>query len=303
MTREDLAGTTAAGPFRQPQDTAVPGTGSREHHAVEQGYTCPCLAESSGYDLPHGYNSTRIVLLVRDPYWLHIYWEVGAAERDQVRRRAGRDLQDLPNLLRLYDLTGGGHRDVDIPAEARNWYYEAGRPGHAFVAELGARLPDGGYLPIARSNQVVAPPDGPSALLDEEWLATEEDFQCLCGLAAGFSTGRSSAELVESLGRRLARQMGSGAVSSFGGAGRISVAERRFWLVAGTELIVYGATEPDAEVTLDGQPVVLRPDGTFTARLALPDGERTIPIHAVSRDGQDQITIVPWVKKETRSEK
>ncbi|NJN58544.1 MAG: DUF4912 domain-containing protein, partial [Leptolyngbyaceae cyanobacterium SL_5_9] len=34
---------------------------------------------------------------------------------------------------------------------------------------------------------------------------------------------------------------------------------RKFWLVADAELIVYGATEPNATVTIDGQPIQLNP--------------------------------------------
>ncbi|MEB3212315.1 MAG: DUF4912 domain-containing protein, partial [Leptolyngbyaceae bacterium] len=36
---------------------------------------------------------------------------------------------------------------------------------------------------------------------------------------------------------------------------------RQFWLVADAELIVYGATEPDATVTIGGRPIKLNPDG------------------------------------------
>ena len=59
------------------------------------------------------------------------------------------------------------------------------------------------------------------------------------------------------------------------------------------ENIVYGATEPDATVTCQGRPVQLRPDGTFTLRFALPDGQQVIPCAARSADGIDTITITP----------
>ena len=75
--------------------------------------------------------------------------------------------------------------------------------------------------------------------------------------------------------------------------------ERRFWLVIDTELIVYGATEPDASLTLQGRPVKLRPDGTFTVRMALPDGIQTIPVTAVAKDGEETITITTRVTRET----
>lgn len=59
-----------------------------------------------------------------------------------------------------------------------------------------------------------------------------------------------------------------------------------FRFTINTELVVYGATEPDARVTIEGRPVVLRPDGTFTVRIALPEGMHVLPAIAVSRDGR-----------------
>ena len=75
--------------------------------------------------------------------------------------------------------------------------------------------------------------------------------------------------------------------------------ERKFWLVLNTELIVYGATEPDAVVKVQGEQISLRPDGTFTLRYALPDGVQYIPVAANSADGIDTITITPIVTKQT----
>jgi hypothetical protein len=53
------------------------------------------------------------------------------------------------------------------------------------------------------------------------------------------------------------------------------------------ELVVYGATEPDARVTVEGRLVTLRPDGTFTLRFALPDGDYALAAEAVSADGAE----------------
>jgi hypothetical protein len=65
-------------------------------------------------------------------------------------------------------------------------------------------------------------------------------------------------------------------------------------------LIVYGATEPDAKVTVQGKPINLRQDGTFTLRFALPDGKQVIPVKAVSSDLEEERTITPIVTRETK---
>ena len=59
---------------------------------------------------------------------------------------------------------------------------------------------------------------------------------------------------------------------------------RGFWFNINAELIVYGATEPTATVTIGGRPIRLRPDGSFSYRFALPDGQYELPVVAVSAD-------------------
>jgi len=74
---------------------------------------------------------------------------------------------------------------------------------------------------------------------------------------------------------------------------------RKFWLVADAELIVYGATEPDATVTIDGRPIQLNPDGTFRFQLSFQDGVLNFPIVAVAADGEQTRAIHLRFKRET----
>jgi hypothetical protein len=61
----------------------------------------------------------------------------------------------------------------------------------------------------------------------------------------------------------------------------------KFWFKVNAELIIYGATEPDAKVTIGERLIKLRPDGTFSFRFALPDGRYQLPAKAVSGDGEE----------------
>jgi hypothetical protein len=58
-----------------------------------------------------------------------------------------------------------------------------------------------------------------------------------------------------------------------------------FWFSINAELILYGATQPDVAVTIGGRPIQLRPDGTFSCRFSLPEGEHTVTVSAVSAQG------------------
>lgn len=77
--------------------------------------------------------------------------------------------------------------------------------------------------------------------------------------------------------------------------------EAGFWFVLSTELVVYGATDPSAQVTLQGQPVRLRSDGTFSLRFQLPDGTQVLEARAVSADGRTARVITPTVTRQTTS--
>jgi hypothetical protein len=72
-----------------------------------------------------------------------------------------------------------------------------------------------------------------------------------------------------------------------GGASELGLKDkkRKFFFEFGTELVVYGRTEPDAEVWLGDKKIMLRSDGTFTLRFALPDAsEIPLDFTAISND-------------------
>ena len=77
------------------------------------------------------------------------------------------------------------------------------------------------------------------------------------------------------------------------------VRPRKFWLIADAELIIHGATEPDANVTIAGQPIKLNPDGTFRFQMAFPDGLINYPIMAVAVDGEQNRSIHMKFNRET----
>ena len=89
------------------------------------------------------------------------------------------------------------------------------------------------------------------------------------------------------------------------GAGMFSSApptkSRKFWLIADAELIVYGATEPDATVTVDGKEIELQPDGTFRFHMSFQDGMIRYPIVAVAKDGEQSRSIHMDFERKTLS--
>ena len=73
-----------------------------------------------------------------------------------------------------------------------------------------------------------------------------------------------------------------------------------FWLNLNAELIVYGATEPDATVTIGGKPIALRPDGTFSSRFSLPDGDYALTVSARSAEGDCREAALKFSRRTER---
>lgn len=255
----------------------------------------------SRQELPFSYGRDKMVLVVRDPWWLYTYWEVKDSTWDKFKAELKDEFYKARRVLRVYDVSNivfnGTNAnklfDLGIREDASNWYIDIGVPGRSWCVEFGLLLRDGRFVPILRSNIVETPIDGPSWITDEEWMIPDEMFARLYGM--GFGLGKSSP--AGGVWRK-------GVISSPGIASMASPvkkqAPRNFWLEVNCELIVYGATEPDAKVTVQNKAISLRRDGTFTLRFALPNGKQAIPVKAVSKDNVDERTITPIVNRETK---
>ena len=91
-------------------------------------------------------------------------------------------------------------------------------------------------------------------------------------------------------------------MSGAGFSGSLAEARpRKFWLVADAELIVYGATEPDATVTIGDRQIKLNSDGTFRFQMSFQDGVIDYPIKAVAIDGEQTRSIHMNFERETPS--
>lgn len=265
-------------------------------------------------DLPEGYGDTKIVAMVRDPYWAYAYWEINHDKRQELGM-LGNKARKL--VLRVHDTTGitfngfNAHScfDIEVNDFTNNWYIQLPEPNRAYCIDLGTFNESGDFILIARSNLISTPRDSVSDVEDSEWgMASRHDFDEVYKLSGGYKIKElAGSEMIERiLSRNLEDSLSSGSLSSAGLSSSFlrpkqdTAGGKDFWLVVNTELIVYGATEPDAKVTLQGKPLALRPDGTFSVRFALPDGEQVIPVHAVNADGDMEKQITPIVRKETR---
>ncbi len=263
--------------------------------------------------LPEGYGTTEAALMPRDPNWMFIYWEITDNSKANLCRKHGADIFNKSRpVIRVYDVTGGDaskYFDIPVMLEAKSWYVNVQDSGRAYCCEVGLLQPDGTFIGLVKTNTVSLPAGRVSDVTDEKWMAVTADFDKLLQLSGVEYIGKGSGEVAKSLAQRweMLRAVFSRA-SSWGVSSMSSQAlqkteqPKKFWLVADCEIILYGATEPDAFVTVSGRKVNLNPDGTFSMRFALPDGVMDLPVKAISKDETDSRAIDIKVTRATHTD-
>ncbi len=305
--KKQTQGATAIKPEQKEAPSASPVAMQEkvEESKFYVGPTTPQIFKENEFVFPQSYGQDKVVLMVRDPYWMHAYWEITSAKVGSLKAQHGEQLIISSRLvLRLLDVNNAtpekpnGLSDLDIAGGTNNWYLQAPNADCSYCVEIGFLAPDGRFFLIARSNVVHTPRAGVSEVYDEQWM-TLEDYDKVYGLSGGLGIGLSSGDIRKQMRKKfesLTSSGGSAAVSSFS---KKEQKKRGFFLIVDTELIVYGVTVPDAKLTIQGVEKKLNPDGTFSSRFALPDGKQEIPVTARSSDKVDTITITPVVEKKT----
>jgi uncharacterized protein len=250
----------------------------------------------------------RLVVMVRDPFWLHAYWELNRRSIDRARAAMNQYWHAARPVLRVCEVLREGAivsarklvRDIEIHGGVNNWYIDVRDPPKTYQLEIGY-LADDKFFCLARSNVVTTPATGKEDVFDKNWSEVAKDFERIFALSGGYSEPETRGDLKEIFEERLQRPMAETAGQQFGfitGTGPASGSALP--LKVDTELIVHGVTEPDAHVTLHGEPVRLRSDGSFAVRFHLPNRRHILPIVANSHNGAEQRTIVLSIDRNTK---
>lgn len=152
------------------------------------------------FELPAGYDENKIVLMVRDPYWLYAYWEISNLKITEISLELGEKFQKSDLVMRVYDTSDWRFFDVNVSGYINNWYINVGRPNTSFCVDIGFLTPDGYFIAAARSNIVITPRDRMSNVVDEEWMIP--DWEMMYALSGGFGRGKGSMEVREMIEKR-----------------------------------------------------------------------------------------------------
>jgi hypothetical protein len=261
--------------------------------------------------MAQSFDAEYLVLMQKDPNWMHAFWEVSENRINEAKKGKGKI------VLRLFDIATDltvqrgkkrKFRDIEVPANARSWYVE-NTAGKSCVAVLGA-VSGKNFKPIVESAAVMTFDKSAAAPAADDAFAKAS----LGGNTLGnFMSSGFSSQTAESWLNSLGGNFGSSSESMFSGAlssaalqsNNIDVSKdsvnygKDFFLWVKTRLIVYGGTRPDAHLQVRGEPFPLNPDGTFSFEEDLPDSTKIIPVFATDKDGDFPTTIVPIVVKRT----
>ena len=275
--------------------------------------------------------ATKVVFLPRDPEWAYVFWQISESDREKAQSLGASKL-----CLRLFDATGleegqlnqGTLREINVDSYSTEWYLPIPLANRDYKVELGYKYGIK-WMSLAFSSVSRVPGSHPSEQVLDKFVpfnletpplstdssSTIQSFQGhevnglherLYQAATSFPTRRrvgseeffqdmSATNLESNLSDSGVGQWSSGLNQSGSGI----VQNRSFWLVADAELIVYGATDPSAKLTIGKEVVPLAADGTFRLQVPFRDGSQKYEIKAVDSSGEQEKSITMKFDRDT----
>ena len=106
--------------------------------------------------LAQSFDAEYLVLMQKDPNWMHAFWEVSENRINEAKTGKGKivlRLFDIADDLTVQRSKKRKFRDIEVPANARSWYVE-NTAGKSCVAVLGA-VSGKNFKPIVESAPVM----------------------------------------------------------------------------------------------------------------------------------------------------
>ena len=150
--------------------------------------------------LAQSFDAEYLVLMQKDPNWMHAFWEVSENRINEAKHGKGKivlRLFDIADDLTVQRSKKRKFRDIEVPANARSWYVE-NTAGKACVAVLGA-VSGKNFMPIVESAPVMTFDKSAAAPAEDDAFAKASlgrscRRRCLC---QGFSRWQHARQLHE----------------------------------------------------------------------------------------------------------
>jgi hypothetical protein len=263
---------------------------------------------------------TNVVFLPRDPDWAYVFWQISDDDREKAKSLGANKL-----CLRLLDASGydgsnlnqGTLREIAVDSYSTEWYLPIPLADRDYKVELGYKY-GFNWMSLAFSSVSHVPGSHPSEQILDKFVpfnldSTSESTPDISNPVSSEQNGMHERLYQAATNIPLRRKVGSEEFmenlnatniddnltdsgvgkwsSGINESGSGIVKNRSFWLVADAELIVYGATEPTAKLTIGGEDVPLAADGTFRIQVPFRDGTQKYEIKAVDKSGEQERSI------------
>ncbi|MBW2645012.1 MAG: DUF4912 domain-containing protein [Deltaproteobacteria bacterium] len=259
--------------------------------------------EVSSY-FPRPISDTLITLMEVDPYTIHAYWNIEPSRIESILDSLRDDAPEGSLTLRVHTTltnsqhSGNGFFDSEIQGMQSSIYVNV-MPQTPYFAEIGLLRPDGDFFVLAKSNEVVSPPDykihrgsmndnkeniAPPERQEAKTTAEVTSDDLLDASLTNSDETDSSVPLsvspLESKERSDTVNFSAQPVGVFYTGGESSEE-----LEVNVEIRVFGRVKPGTRPTIAGEKVTIRPDGSFNHRISIKDKEDIVSLLKIKHDG------------------
>ena len=246
----------------------------------------------------------RLVVIVRDSFWLQGYWEITKASVDRARVAIGTQWHLAKPVLRIMKVVSDGRtssvehhlQDIEIHSGVSNWYFQNPAPGATIRLSIGYAVGQDKFHMIAKSNQVT-PAKNSKNQRDENWTDITNDVERYFALSGGLDE-TVTAELQHVMEEKSQQSVYTPAFERLGTA--LNIGDEQFHFQVDAHVVVHGSAADGANVSVGGQPVKVKDDGTFAVRMKMPERRQVLPVVAANRNGTQRRTTVLAIERNTK---
>ncbi len=286
---------------RKKTEASIAKVAAAQTQYVPQLYTSRSKANELSYlpDAQSDISEDVFTLDMIDPYWLHATWCLRRKTVERARIGMGQYWFTAKPMLRVTVLndgdsgTGGRFqhlRDVMIHGHVNHWFIAVLNPPATYVVEIGYYCPtQKKFYGIMKSN-VVSTPQVRSALRYEK--SAEFAWMNVCGVQPANipSWSPNNHNLYKKWTDKANTTLASD--SSALKVETPDVTQNELPLRVSTEMVIYGSTTPDSQVTMNAEWVAVQPDGTFMLRIDVPEqGRQMVTIDSMNRKSSQQLIM------------
>ena len=155
---------------REPLQQEVPASNGFEIKVAQSKFQLG-VRENAGqfqaHNLPFDYGKNRIILMVVDPKFVFVYWEV---QNDKMQEALNNVGHNAKLTLRFKNLDNNHSWDISIYERVGNWYLKLDYPEQNLMIDIGFKNDRGDFYKIATSNALRLPRIGLAPKAPIKWM-------------------------------------------------------------------------------------------------------------------------------------